>query len=67
MLICAIISWLLNPGSGTTQQMFSAKLESFQVVLAVFARVDNRFGLQKNRYRSRHPDTSVPFSLFDFL
>ncbi len=46
---------------------FPRKLENLQAVLAVFVWAYNRFGLQKNRYRSRHPGPSVPFSLFDFL
>lgn len=38
-----------------------------QVVLAVFVQAYNRFGLQKDLYRSRHPRAAVSFSLLDFL
>ena len=55
------------PAPARRSRYFPRKLENLQAVLAVFLRAYNRFGLQKNRYRSRHPDTSVPFSLFDFL
>ena len=46
---------------------FPRKLENLQAVLAVFVQAYNRFGLQKDRYRCRRPQASVPFSLFDFL
>ena len=46
---------------------FPRKLENLQAVLAVFVQAYNRFGLQKDRYRSCHLGTSVPFSFFDFL
>lgn len=46
---------------------FPRKLENLQEVLAVFVNAYNRFGLQKYLYRSKHPGSSVPFSLFDFF
>lgn len=46
---------------------FPRKLENLQAVLAVFVEACNRFGIQKERYRSHHPKGDVPFSLFDFL
>ena len=46
---------------------FPRKLENLQAVLTVFVTAYNRFGLQKARYRSLHPDASIPFSFFDFL
>ncbi|MEY8387693.1 hypothetical protein AALC17_10420 [Oscillospiraceae bacterium 38-13] len=46
---------------------FPRKLENLQTVLAVFVRAYNRFRLHKDRYPSRHPDASLPVSLFDFL
>ncbi len=54
------------PALARCGRRFLRKLENLQAVLAVFVRAYNRFGLQKHLYRSRHPDTSVPFSLFDF-
>ena len=62
LLICAIISPLAR-----RSRCFPRKLENLQDVLAVFVWAYNRFGFQKHRYRSRHPGSSVPFSLFDFL
>ena len=46
---------------------FPRKLENLQAVLAVLVRAYNRFGIQKDLYRSLHPEIPVPFSLFDFL
>jgi len=46
---------------------FPRKLENLQAVLAVFVQAYNRFGVQKESYRSKHPGIAVPFSLFDFL
>ena len=46
---------------------FPRKLENLHAVLAVFVEAYNRFGIQKERYRTRHPKGDVPFSLFDFL
>jgi len=40
---------------------------SFALLLTVFVQAYNRFGVQKERYRSQYPGTTVPFSLFDFL
>ncbi len=55
------------PTLARRSRCFPRKLENLQDVLAVFVRAYNRFGFQKHRYRSRHPGSSVPFSLFDFL
>ena len=55
------------PTLARRSRCFPRKLENLQAVLAVFVRAYDRFGLQTHLYRSRHPGTSVPFSLFDFL
>lgn len=55
------------PTLARRSRCFPRKLENLQVVLAVFVQAYNRFGLQKELYRSRHPGAAVPFSLFDFL
>ena len=55
------------PTLARRSRCFPRKLENLQAVLAVFVQAYNRFGLQKDRYRSRHPGAAVPFSLFDFL
>lgn len=55
------------PTLARRSRCFPRKLENLQAVLAVFVSAYNRFGFQKSQYRSRHPGTSVPFSLFDFL
>ena len=55
------------PPLARRSRCFPKKLENLQAVLAVFVQAYNRFGLQKDRYRSCHPQTSVPFSLFDFF
>jgi len=46
---------------------FPRKLENLQAVLTVFVQAYNRFALEKDRYRSRHPGITVPFSVFDFF
>lgn len=55
------------PTLARRSRCFPRKLENLRAVFAVFVQAYNRFGLQKDRYRSCHPQTSVPFSLFDFL
>ena len=55
------------PTLARRSRCFPRKMENLQAVLAVFVQAYNRFGLQKERYRSRHPGATVPFSLFDFL
>ena len=55
------------PALARSSRCFPRKLENLQAVLAVFVRAYDRFGLQTHLYRSRHPGTSVPFSVFDFL
>lgn len=46
---------------------FPRKLQNLQVVLSVFVRAYNRFGVEKARFLSLYPHSSPPFSLFDFL
>ena len=46
------------PTLARRSRCFLRKLENLQAVLAVFVRAYNRFGFQKHRYRSRHPDSS---------
>ena len=55
------------PTLARRSRCFPRKLENLQSVLAVFVWAYNRFGIQKERYRSRHPGAAVPFSLFDFF
>ena len=55
------------PTLARRSRCFPRKLENLQAVLTVFVHAYNRFGRQKDRYRSRHPGTAVPFSLFDFF
>ncbi|MBS7224489.1 MAG: hypothetical protein KH050_03975, partial [Clostridiaceae bacterium] len=55
------------PTLACRSRCFPRKLENLQAVLTVFVTAYNRFGLQKARYRSLHSDTSIPFSVFDFL
>ena len=55
------------PTLARRSRCFPRKLENLQAFLAVFVCAYNRFGLQKDLYRSRHPGRIVPFSLFDFL
>jgi len=55
------------PTLAQRSRCFPRKLENLQAVLTVFVQAYNRFGVQKERYRSQHPGTTVPFSLFDFL
>ena len=54
------------PTLARRSRCFPRKLENLQAVLAVFVQAYNRSGRQKHLYRSRHPGTSVPFSVFDF-
>ena len=55
------------PTLARRSRCFPRKLENLQAVLTVFVHAYNRFGQHKDRYRSRHPGTAVPFSLFDFF
>lgn len=55
------------PTLARRSRCFPRKLENLQAVLDVFVQAYNRFGIQKDRYRSIHPGTTVPFSVFDFL
>ena len=55
------------PALARRSRCFPRKLENLQAVLAVFVRAHNRFGLRKHICRSRHPGTSIPFSLFNSL
>ncbi len=63
MLICAIYI----PALARLSRYFPRKLKNLQVVLAVFVRAYNHFRIQKDYYRSRHPGTPVPFSIFNSL
>ena len=55
------------PTLARRSRCFPRKLENLQAVLAVFVEAYNRFGTQKELYRSYHPGASISFSLFDFL
>ena len=55
------------PTLARRSRCFPRKLENLQAVLAVFAKAYNRFGLQKDLYRSRYPRSELHFSLFVFL
>ena len=55
------------PTLARRSRCFPRKLENLQAVLAVFVRAYNRFGAQKSRFRSRHPEAALLFSLFDFF
>ena len=55
------------PTLARRSRCFPRKLENLRAVLAVFVRAYNQFGVQKARYRSFHPTSEPPFSLFDFL
>ena len=55
------------PTLARRSRCFPRKLENLQAVLTVFVHAYNRFGRHTDRYRSRHPGTAVPFSLFDFF
>ncbi len=55
------------PTLARRSRCFPRKLENLQAVLAVFVRAYNRFGIEKERFRSRYHMASPPFSLFDFL
>lgn len=55
------------PTLARRSRCFPRKLENLRAALDIFVRAYNRFGAQKDRYRSLHPGVTVPFSLFDFL
>lgn len=58
------------PTLARRSRCFPRKLENLRSVLAMFSAAYNRFGLQKQRWRSLHPGSSpssIPFSFFDFL
>lgn len=55
------------PTLARRSRCFPRKLDNLQAVLDVFVKAYNRFGSQKELYRSLHPGSTVPFSLFDFL
>ena len=55
------------PTLARRSRCFPRNLENLQAVLDVFIHAYNRFGLQKDRFRSRRPGATIPFSLFDFL
>lgn len=55
------------PTLARRSRCFPRKLENLQAVLSVFVRAYNRFGSAKAHFRSSRPNSSPPFSLFDFL
>jgi len=55
------------PTLARRSRCFPRKLENLQAVLAVFVQAYNYFRLEKDRYRSRHPGITVPYSVFDCL
>ena len=55
------------PTLARRSRCFPRKLQNLQAVLAVFVRAYNRFGFEKTRFFSRYPNSSPPFSLFDFF
>ena len=54
------------PTLARRSRCFARKLENLQAVLTVFVRAYNRFGAAKANFRSLHPSSNPPFSLFDF-
>lgn len=46
---------------------FSRKLETLKAVVSVFVDAYNRFGEAKFKYRQRHINGELPFSLVDFF
>lgn len=58
MLICAITSYPCPK-----EQMFPRKLENLAAILSVFVRTYNQFGIEKVRFASLYPNSSLPFSL----
>ena len=55
------------PTLARRSRCFPRKVENLRAVVAVFVAAYNRFGIQKERWHSKHLCRSVPFSLFDFL
>ena len=55
------------PTLARRSRCFPRKAENLRAVVAVFVAAYNRFGIQKERWRSKHLCGSIPFSLFDFL
>ena len=55
------------PTLARRSRCFPRKVENLRAVVAVFVAAYNRFGIQKERWRSKHLCGSIPFSLFDFL
>ena len=55
------------PTLARRSRCFPRKLENLAAVLFIFVCAYNRFGVEKARFFSRYPDSSPPFSLFDFL
>ena len=55
------------PTLARRSRCFPRKLENLQAVLAVFVGAYDRFGRQKQLYRSLHPNAAIPFSFLDFI
>ena len=55
------------PTLARRSRCFPRKLQNLQAVLSVFVRAYNRFGFEKARFLSFYPNSSPPFSLFNFL
>lgn len=46
---------------------FARKLDTLYAVVAVFVDAYNRFGMEKHKFRQRHKNLELPFSVVDFL
>ena len=46
---------------------FARKLDTLYAVVAVFVDAYNRFGMEKHKFRQRHKNLVLPFSVVDFL
>lgn len=55
------------PTLARRSRCFPRKLQNLSAVLCIFVRAYNRFGIEKARFSSLYPDSTPPFSLFDFL
>ena len=55
------------PTLARRSRCFPRKLDNLQAVLDVFVKAFNSFASQKERYRSLHPGSTIPFSIFEFF
>ena len=46
---------------------FARKHDTLYAVVAVFVDAYNRFGMEKHKFRQRHKNLELPFSVVDFL